>query len=515
MKWYWKVLIGFASLILLATLVDIGLNIWIKSQLPKIINTKNDSAYYITYKNINVSLWNGHIKANQMVIVPKFSLKNNKDKSGIYATVQSVEVHEFKVWSLLFSDKLKAKSITVNQPHVILYQKDTNENSINSVVAPFEKIITVTDIYLNHGAIKIINLKNNKAVLNVSNINLNLDGIVISEKTLANKIPFQFSNYKLTCDSIYYHPNEFYYIKTNKLVSTKSNLKLDSFQMLPTYSRGEFISKMKNEKDIYTMLCDSVSLTKIDWGFKSDDFFFHCNAITLNNLTANIYRSKEPADDLTKKVLYNKLLRDLKFDLKVDTLKIKNSLIEYEEEKKSENGAGKIIFSSFNLTATSICSGFSKEKTPDINIKANCKFMKTAPLNVVWKFNVRDKTDGFNIQGTLTNFDAENLVVFTKPYMNVTAKGILDRVHFNFSGNDKIISGQLAVEYDDLKFTIYKKDDRRKKNKLLTFIAKIFIKKDTKEKLKEANIEIERIPEKSFYNLLWRGIADGLIKILV
>lgn len=515
LKWYWKVLIGFGSLVLLAVMIDIGLNIWVKSQLPKIINKENDSAYYITYKNLDVSLWRGHIKADDIVIVPKAALIDSLIKAGIYAKVKSVEVRDFKVWSLLFSDKLKAQSITVEQPNVILYQKDKKEDIKNSVVAPFEKIVSVTDIFLNHGEIKIINVKNNKAVLSVSNINLNLDGIIITDKTLDNKIPFQFANYKLNCDSIYYHPNEFYHIKTNTITSTKLGLTIDKFRMLPTYSRREFVSKIPAEKDIYTLLCDSVSLTKINWGFKADDFFFHCNAIDLNNLSANIYRSKEPTDDLTKKFLYNKLLREMKFDLKVDTLKIRNSLVEYEEEKLFELGAGKIIFNSFNLTATAINSGFKKDKLPDLNIKVNCRFMNASPLNVNWKFNVMDKTDGFKIEGTMTNFDAENMVIFTKPYMNVTAKGMLDQVYFNFTGNDKIMSGKLAVEYDDLKFTIYKKDDRKKKNKLLTFVAKIFVKKDTKEKLKNADIEIERIPEKSFYNLLWRGIADGLIKILV
>lgn len=141
--------------------------------------------------------------------------------------------------------------------------------------------------------------------------------------------------------------------------------------------------------------------------------------------------------------------------------------------------------------------------------------MNASPFVVNWKFNVMDKTDGFNINGTLTNFDAENIVAFTKPYLNVTTKGILEEVHFNFTGNDKSNSGELAVKYDDLKFTVYKKDDRKKKNKLLTFVAKIFVKKDTKDKVKNAHIEVERIPEKSFYNFLWISIAEGLKKILV
>lgn len=515
MKWHWKILIGLGSLILLAFLVDIGLNIWVKSQLPKIINRKNDSAYFITYKNLDVSLWRGYIKAERIVIVPKAALKDSINKSGIFAKIKTVEVKNFKTWDLLFNDKIKAKSIIVEQPKVILYQKTKKENIRNSVVAPFEKIVTVSDIFVNHGDIKIIDVEKERAVLSVNNINLNLDGIVITEQILNGKIPFKFSNYTLSCDSLYYHPNEYYHIKTKKVKSTKTDLKIDKFEMLPTYSRQEFVAKMKTEKDIYTLLCDSITVSKIDWGFKTDDFFLHCKTVDLNQASANIYRSKEPADDLTKKHLYNKLLRELQFDLKVDTLKIRNSVLEYEEEKDFEFGAGKINFHSFNLTATSIASGYKRSQLPDLKIRINCRFMNSSPFIVNWKFNVMDKTDGFNINGTLRNFDAQKIASFTKPYMNVTTKGILDEVHFNFTGNDKLSSGDFSVKYDDLKFTVYKKDDRKKKNKLLTFVAKIFVKKDTKDKVKDAHIEVERIPEKSFYNFFWKSIAEGLVKILV
>jgi len=91
----------------------------------------------------------------------------------------------------------------------------------------------------------------------------------------------------------------------------------------------------------------------------------------------------------------------------------------------------------------------------------------------------------------------------------------MDEVHFNFTGNDRHAAGDFAVKYDDLKLVVYKKDNRKKKSKLLTFMASIFVKKDTKDKVKDAHIEVERIPEKSFYNLLWRSVAEGLKKILV
>lgn len=520
MKWYWKVIIGLGSLLLLIIIFNIGLNLWVKFQLPKIINKKNDSEYSITYKKLEISLLDSNILATEVIIVPKAALKDTINKAGIYAKVKSIKVKDFKLWDVLFHDKIKAKSITIDQPKLILYKKDdkaiNHSKSIgNDVVAPFEKIISVPNIFLHRGDLKIIYVKNNLAILSVQNINIKLDGIVITDDILKHKIPFQFQNYSVSCDSLYYQPNEFYHIKTKAIVTSKSDLNVSHFEMIPEYSRREFVSKIPKERDLFALSCDTIAVRKIDWGFDADDFFFHSNIVALSHVAANIYRSKQPADDLDKKYLYNKLLRDLKFDLKVDTLKIENSIVAYEEEKSFDVGSGKLSFNRFNLTAQHIQSGFKKEKLQDITIKINCKFMNASPLNVDWKFNVMDKSDGFNINGTLANLDVEKMVPFSKPYLNITTKGVMDEVRFNFTGNDQHDFGDLAVKYDDLKFIIYKKDDRKKKNKLLTFVASVFVKKDTDNKVKEAHIEVDRIPEKSFYNFLWRSIAEGLKKILI
>lgn len=520
MKWYWKIIVGFASLIVLILVLNIGLNWWIKFQLPQIINENNDSPYAITYKKIDVSLLNSNIKANDIIIIPKAALKDTTNKSGIYAKVKSVEVKEFKIWALLFSNKIKAKSITVNTPKVILYKKSRKRTNYSSslrvsVVAPFEKIIAVSDVYLDHGDLKIIDLKNNKALLSVQNIKVQIDGIVITETILKNSIPFYFKNYAFTCDSLYYRANAFYHLKTRKIKTSKTDLVINHFEMIPEYTRAVFVKKIPQEKDLFTVRSNAIVVQKMNWGFKQEDFFFHSQSVALQDLSANIYRSKIPADDLKKKPLYNKILRDLKFDLKVDTLKISDALVEYEEEKSFDKGAGKLTFNKFNLTATAIRSGFKQQKLADLQIKINCRFMNTSPLRVDWRFNVMDQSDGFKIKGDILNFDVEKIVPFTKPYMNVTAKGILNEVHFNFTGNDYKSRGTFAVKYDDLKFIVFKKDDRKKKNKLLTFVGNLFVKNDTKKKLKEAQIELERIPEKSFYNFLWRSIAEGLKKILI
>jgi len=160
-------------------------------------------------------------------------------------------------------------------------------------------------------------------------------------------------------------------------------------------------------------------------------------------------------------------------------------------------------------------SGYRQKKMPDVKIKIRCNFMESSRLDVDWRFNVLDKAENFNIRGRFFDFPAERLSDFTKPYLNATVKGSLDEVYFNFNGNDDRAKGDFAINYDDLKVKIFKKKDPGKKNKLLSAIANLFVKNDTKDKVTGAEVSVERQKDRSFFNLLWKCLEEGLKKILL
>ena len=520
MVWWKKVLIGLVCLIGLVFVVNIGLNFWIRHRLPTVINENNNSPYQITYKSLDVTLLDGSATIKGITLVPKASLAKKDVKSGIYANIVSINVENISAWSILFSDKIKASKIKINKPEIILFKADekalNNPKSIrDKVVAPFKNTISVSDIYLFNASLKIVSTKTDKASLIVHNLSMQLDGLVLDDSTLEEKIPFTYKDFKLDCDSIYYRANEFYHITANQIKTNKTDLKIADFNLIPEYNRPEFVRRIPKEKDIFTINAEEISINNMDWGFKNDKFYFNSTNIFLDKVFASIYRPKMPADDLSKKPLYNKLLREMKFPMHVDTLAIRESTLEYEEEKTFEKGAGLLSFNKFNMFVTDVNSGYGQKKLPDMKINVNCKFMNVSPMKVTWKINILDKSDGFNIKGSILNFPAKQLKPFTKPYMNVAVDGMLNEVYFNFTGNDKTSKGDFAIKYDDIKVTIFRKNKPEKKNKLLSAVGNLLVKNDSDEKLVEAKVELERIPEKSFYNFLWRNIGEGLKETLL
>jgi len=518
MSIYKKIAIGVISIFLFLILINIGLNYWIKKQLPIIIHEKNNTAYNINYEKIEVSLWSRNIYANTLLVSPKNEPKDSKN--GLFSKIESITIEHFNIWDLAFNDVIQAESIIINKPRVILYKKgekliNDSKNINKQIVEPFRKIVSVSNIYLNDGTVDVVSLDNDKPILSVKKIILKLEGILITDATLKEKIPIQYKSYALVIDSLFYRQNAFYHMNIGKISTEKNFLKINNFSYIPQLSRKEFVKYLDKEKDINTLKFDSAQVAKMDWGFKNERFFFKANSIVINHFDANIYRGKMPKDDLSKKYLYNHLLRNIKFPLQVDTLQVLKSKLVYEEEKDFTEGPGILNFDKFNLQATNLRSGFGLKKTNDVKIKINCIFMKTSPLKVDWNFNVLDKKDSFHIQGVISNFDVAAMGRFSKPYMKASFTGVFNKYRFNFYGNDNISKGNASLDYDDLKVKLYKKKNPEKEAKLKSAIVNLLVKNDSKEKAKTADVEVERIQEKSFYNFLWRSIAESLKKILI
>jgi hypothetical protein len=279
--------------------------------------------------------------------------------------------------------------------------------------------------------------------------------------------------------------------------------------MLPKQSRKEFSNSLPKELDQFNLKAQNIDIAKLDWGFIKDTLYVHTPQVVLNKIDANIYRSKEPKDDPTRKKLYSELLRSLKFDLKVDKLLIKNSLVEYEEQINFTKPAAKVTFSKFYATAANIYSPINKDKLPRTTIDVECLFMKSAPLKVNWSFATPDVSDAFTITGHLQNIRSEEVNPVSKPLMNATTTGDLKDVRFVFNGNRDKATGTFAIEYDDLKVGIYKKDGK-KKNKVVSAIGNLLVKNDTDGELKKVDVAVERSKDKSVFNFLWKFVMQGL-----
>ncbi|MCY0968908.1 hypothetical protein [Chryseobacterium wangxinyae] len=353
----------------------------------------------------------------------------------------------------------------------------------------------------------------NNQPLQFTDLDATVENIQLEEKARNGGLAVKVKDYQLRSKNFAYK-TQFYNMTGTSLQVDNSKIDINQFAMKPLVSRAQFIRMIPVESDLYDLKVSKITANG-KWDFFSESKFFHATNMTLLAANANIFRSKVPADDPKEKLLYSRLLRNIKIPMFIDLLQLKNSVLEYEEDTPKSSGPGKLTFTNFNMNVKNLNSAKMKGKPTKVDIKIDCTFMNSSPLSVNWGFNTADLSDHFTISGKLSNIPAVALNAFVVPYMSVTATGTIQEMLFNFKGNPKGIGGTFNLKHKDLKVSILDKDSKEKKG-VLSAVVNIFVKSDSGKFPESVVVEdVERDPTKSFFNLFWKGIEDGLKKTLI
>jgi hypothetical protein len=510
MKFVKKAGIIIVVLLLLLVAANYGAAWYIEKKLPEILQSEKDFPYSISYKDADVQLLSGSITIYEASVAPKDSATTN---SGAYGTIKSIKVKRFDIWGILFENRIDVKSVTVDTPEFVLYPREKKYNTNDDLVKPFKQTITTQNVAVKSGRFRMLDSLE-RSVVRVDNINFEVNNIRIDSNTVEKNIPLRYRNYRLSCDSIFYHINDFYNITVAGITTSDSSFTAEKFKLIPLQKRAEFNRMIPVERDQFSISAEKIAIPSTNWGFVNDTMYFHAGEVIAEKVNAGIYRGKMVKDDLTAKKLYSQMLRELNFDLKVDKLMLKNSTIVYEEQQTYDRKPGKVFFTDFYASVYNIYSPVRKQKMPETNIDVQCRFMGTAPLKVDWHFNIADKTDKFTINGHLKDIDASQINTVSGSLMNVHTTGTIKDVKFTFNGNRNNAYGSFAIAYNDLKIKVLQKDGTGKRG-LLSFLGNLAVKNksggESGNGLKDAGtVTTERDKTKSVFNFLWHFVQQGL-----
>ncbi len=369
--------------------------------------------------------------------------------------------------------------------------------------------------------IRKISLKNSnitydkgKEPLAFHDLNATINNLEIAPKSNNEGLSFKIKDYFLTTRNFIYK-TQFYTMSLGLLKLNKNKIQVNNFAMKPLVSRAQFIKMIPVERDLYDLKAGHID-AEGDWDLFSHNKYINASNVTVQSADANIFRSKIPKDDPKIKPLYSKMLRSIKIPVNINNLDLKNSVLVYEEDTPESMGPGKLTFGNFNMNVRNLNSAKAKGRSTKVDIRINCSFMNLSPLSVNWNFDVADQKDNFAISGKTSNLPASGINPFIRPYLHVTATaGTIQEMLFNFKGNPAGLHGTFNLKHKDLKIAVLNKNNHEKRG-LLTAVANVFLKSDSGSFPESVTVEnVERDPTKSFFNLFWRGIEQGLKKTLI
>lgn len=346
-----------------------------------------------------------------------------------------------------------------------------------------------------------------------NDLNATINEIEYKSKPDNHGHTLKVKDYFLTTKNFVYK-TRLYNLGVGLLKLNKNKVQINNFTVKPLVSRAQFIKMIPVEQDLYDIKAGQITADG-NWDLFSQNKFINASNVTIQSADANIFRSKIPKDDPKEKPLYSRMLRSIKIPMIINNLDLKNSILVYEEDTPESVGPGKLTFSNFNMNVKNLNSAKTKGKPTKVDIKINCSFMNLAPLSVNWGFDVADQRDIFTISGRTLNLPAQGINPFIRPYLHVTATGTIQEMLFNFTGNPRGLHGRFNLKHKDLKVAILDKNNQEKKG-FLTAIANLVVRSDSGKLPQDVIIEeVERDPTKSFFNLFWRGIEQGLKKTLI
>lgn len=504
------------STILVLTIVGYFVaNAIVTSKVENFLNTKLPENLSLDYESLDLSIWRGDVVLTQPRIVNRGS---HSSKINVEVELDTLLVDGFGVWSYLVNDNIHVKSVQFRSPKFLYSHNSEIPKSEyrNSSIEQLQQEITVERFNIQDAEVIIKDFETDSLLLQLKSLTANIMAITIDSETVHSTIPFKYDDYNISYNDLFYTMGEYENLEIASASITQDKAVFDGMKMYTKYSKAKFDQMIQVERDHFNVSIASLVIEDQKFGYENDSvFYFKSPKVTFETPEMDLYRNKLIADDLTRKRLYSRMLRELKFDLTLSSVSLRNASIVYSEKVNVDMGAGQLSFTKMNVDIKNISNTYGASERTTLDIDA--VFMAQTPLKVHWEFDVNDVNDAFVFRVDLGKLPAADLNAFSQPNLKVKLEGELLQTYATVSGDANTSRVDMKANYEDFKVDILD-GDGEKKNKVLSAIANLFIAKNSdraSDGFREGNKEgIERDHTKSIFNFLWMSIKAGLASVL-
>ncbi|WP_179320166.1 hypothetical protein [Winogradskyella helgolandensis] len=508
-----KAIIVIAIIVIVTVLLSFLANSFIEQKIGEELQNVSESTK-IEYTTIYANIWTGHVEVKSPTILVSGETTN---KTILDAKLKSIEINDVGYWDLLFNDKITIESLVIDEL-VAKYKHNSvvkNEDYQSSFLDKIKQIIHAEKIAITKADVLITNYESDSIILSIPNLNFEVLDLQIDPKASTANKKITYNNFELKAENLKWATNTYDDILADAIQITNNRATFKAFKLKTKYSKSEYSKILTKERDHFNLNIEEILVSDMDFGLNSsEDFYFNSKKVNLTAPKAEIYRDKLVADDLSYKPLYGTSLRDLNFNLGINTVEITDGSLSYLEKVNVDEEAGRLDFNNLNATFTNLGNTFGNDDTA---IEIQSTFMEDSPLKVNWNFKVADTTDQFVFKADLGFFNAAQMDQFTKPNLNVDLNGELKQTYFTISGNPQNSRIDLKMKYDDFEVSILKKDGREK-NKFLSGLVNLFVSEDSEDDKKNFRYgqseNVERETNKSVFNFTWLNIKAALLSAM-
>ena len=507
---------------------------YIKNKIRVELNKNPKRLYEITFDDIDLNVFNGSVKIDNLTITPretaKALLENAAIRGLISAQTKLLQVKEFKIVEFLktksmIMDKIKVENIMISylsNPKAKPPERNMSGN-LEQVIP--NKIISIDVNYfeiLTAGFTYSLVEKPEEPLFIIDSLSVAVENIRVDSATIQQTVPLTFTYIDMNSRYITYTPLTFYTLSTSgiRFDVQDSSLTIEQFKLIPKYSKEEFNRQIQYNTDLFSISADSIVLRGINADELTAGNAIHLNCIDIEKPDVEIYRDKRLPDAPFKhKVLITGGINKVTRKFVIDTVNIKNGKLAYGEMSEGADKPGKVFFNPFNLTACNITNdSVTIENKPHLEMDFSGNIMGKSYLNAHLTFFLQRNDEYFTVTGTLDPIAAAEFNQMVEGLMPVSiTSGYVKQAKFDFKATDDVSDGELTLIYENLKVEVSKLNDTDKKSGGLSAGANILINNDNlpeDNKYTTGRIHFDRRKDKFIVNYLWNSVKTGIISIV-
>ena len=536
--WYWVggivgaiiILLGIAALVLSAK--------WKPTLTTKIkdgVKEVSKGLYQINFKDIHLNLLTGTAVLDSISLMPDTTvfnqLKANKEAPTHLFRIKlaHLKISRVGVLTAYFKKKVALKAIILDQPsidmiyHKVSKRRDTakKEQTLYELISKSLKSISVGQIKVQDAD---FDYYNGKQKLNaVKHLSINVKDVLIDSLSQfdttrvfhSKNIGFELLGYQsVTKDKMYTLK-----LDTIRGSITGKDLEIRGFKMVPMYPKLAFSRKYRVQQDRYDLNFQKINLAGIDYVGLNNNGELYVKEVKLGPAKVDVFMNRElPPPNIDKARNFPHVaLRRLPIPTIVERLKIAKVDVAYGEYNPKTKEIGTIKLNGLNGTVGNLTNDSARLSSQNhAYADLTTYVMGAAEMNVKIDFNLTAKNAAFQYKGTVKGFDLKALNAISKPLGQIAIEsGKVTSAYFDVSANSNGSKGVVNFFYTDLKIKMLGEDEngKEKKKGLLSFLANTILIKDDNvpgEKARKVTVTHERVPQASFFNLMWKTVFKGM-----
>lgn len=282
----------------------------------------------------------------------------------------------------------------------------------------------------------------------------------------------------------------------------------DSFSYKPVADRDSYIAKAPYQTDYIIAKTGAIDIGPFNIDTYIKDTVLEMGVVNITDGFMTDYRDqRRPREPGVIRSLPVNLLKKIPVHLLVDTVKLINAHIEYEEVNKKTNAAGKIAVAKLNGHVAHL-RNYDFEKTDSLHINATAFLEDKLYTKLALKESYTDSLGGFLMNVQMGPADLTILNPLLKSLASAELRsGQLDSMAMFVTGREAFAIGEMKMVYHDFKINVINNNTDRKRRLLSFFVNSLIKNKNTDRK---GTVFFNRLKDRSAINYLVKITLSGV-----